>query len=112
MAGGRGLKALLAAAAVLVLLTVLAAAAGYEWLEREYHSPGPAAVSSRIDIEPGLSLRNVLARLEAAGSVHDARAVQWYLRLHGRAPRVQAGPTKFPRTRARPRFSRSSRVAR
>ena len=96
MAAGRGLKVLLAASAVLMLLAALAAAAGYEWLEREYHSPGPAAANSRIDIEPGLSLRNVLARLEVAGSVHDARAVQWYLRLHGRAPRVQAGAYEIP----------------
>ena len=28
--------------------------------------------------------------------MHDARAVQWYLRLHGRAPRVQAGAYEIP----------------
>jgi UPF0755 protein len=96
MAAGRGLKVLLAAVTVLVLLAALAGAAGYAWLEREYQAPGPAAASARIDIEPGLSLRNVLTRLAAAGSVHDARAVQWYLRLHGRAPRVQAGAYEIP----------------
>jgi UPF0755 protein len=38
----------------------------------------------------------VLARLQAAGTVRDARAVQWYLRLHDFRPLVQAGTYEIP----------------
>ncbi|HSY05539.1 MAG TPA: endolytic transglycosylase MltG [Steroidobacteraceae bacterium] len=95
MARKRG-RVLLAALAACLVLGALAAAGCYAWLEREYHAPGPGAASSRIDIESGVSLRNVLARLEAVGSVRNARAVEWYLRLQRRSPRVLAGAYEIP----------------
>ena len=45
---------------------------------------------------PGASLRGVLARLEATGTVRHARAVELYLRLRGLRPRVQAGNYEIP----------------
>jgi UPF0755 protein len=87
----------LAAALALVLLSVLgAAAAAWVWVARQYQAPGPAGAVSRVQVEPGVSLRSVLARLESGGSVRNARAVQWYLRLHGMRPRVQAGLYELP----------------
>jgi len=62
---------------VVLLVLVAAAAAGYLWLRGEFLSPGPAASASRIEVEPGASVRTVLARLETAGAVRDARAVAW-----------------------------------
>jgi UPF0755 protein len=47
-------------------------------------------------VEPGASVRDVLAKLETSGSVRNARAVEWYLRLKGLHPRVQAGAYDIP----------------
>jgi UPF0755 protein len=89
-------RARVTALALLIGVLVAAAAAGYLWLQREYRAPGPAAADSRIDVAPGTSVSSVLAQLQTAGAVHDARAVHWYLRLHGLRPRVQAGTYEIP----------------
>jgi UPF0755 protein len=91
--GRAHLRALLG---LLALLCVVAAASGYVWLRSAFQAPGPAAAAARIEVEPGASVRSVLAQLEAAGSVRNARAVHWYLRLHGLKPRVQAGTYEIP----------------
>jgi UPF0755 protein len=90
-AGRARLMGVLALAALLV-----AAAAGYLWLQQQFQAPGPQAAASRIEVGPGASVRSVLARLEAEGSVRNARAVEWYLRLRGLKPRVQAGTYEIP----------------
>lgn len=81
---------------VLVVLLAAGAAAGYVWLHSEFLAPGPAAAVSRIEVEPGASVRAVLGRLQSVGTVRDARAVQWYLRLHGSRPRMQTGTYEIP----------------
>jgi UPF0755 protein len=88
-------RALFAAGAALVVLGLVAYGL-WQVLGHEYHAPGPAAAASRTQVPAGASLRGVLRRLEAQGAVRDARAVQWYLRLHGEAPRVQAGTYEIP----------------
>jgi UPF0755 protein len=50
----------------------------------------------RIEVEPGTSVRSVLTRLESSGSLRNAGAVEWYLRLHGRKVRVQSGAYELP----------------
>jgi len=84
------------AAAVLIVALGTAATVVHDWLKREYLSPGPAAVLSRIQVEQGASVRAVLARLESQGVVHNARAVLWYLRLLGEHPTMQAGTYEIP----------------
>lgn len=87
---------------VAVIAVLLAAAAGvvarlgWQRLEEDYQGPGPAAVASRIQVAPGASLRTVLAQLEGQGAVRRARAVEWYLRLKGLHPRIQAGTYAIP----------------
>ncbi|HYB32425.1 MAG TPA: endolytic transglycosylase MltG [Steroidobacteraceae bacterium] len=81
---------LLALAGPLLLLAG-AATGGYLWLQKEFQAPGPAAAALRIEVGPGTSVRSVLTRLESSGAVRNARAVEWYLRLRGLKPRVQAG---------------------
>ena len=81
---------------VLVLLCGTAAAAAWLWLRHEYEAPGPASGAVRIEVEPGASVRSVLARLEAAGTVRNAHAVEWYLRLRGVKPRMQSGAYELP----------------
>jgi UPF0755 protein len=49
-----------------------------------------------IEVEPGASVRSVLTRLEAGGSLRNARAVAWYLRLRGSKPRMQSGAYELP----------------
>jgi UPF0755 protein len=82
--------------AAALLLAAAAAAGGYFWLSTQFRAPGPASAPSRIEVGPGASLRSVLARMEAAGSVRNARALEWYLRLRGEQPRVQAGTYEIP----------------
>jgi len=72
-----------------------AGAAGYLWLRHEFLAPGPGA-GARIEVDAGASLHGVLTHLQEAGSVRSARAVQWYLRLHGLRPRVLAGTYEIP----------------
>src|SRR5437879_11737577 len=90
---------------------MLAAGGGYFWLQQQFEAPGPAAVAARILIEPRASLRSVLGRLEASGAVRNARAVEVYLRLRRREPRVRPARTRYPRRPALGRSSRSSRRA-
>jgi UPF0755 protein len=90
---GRGL---VAALLVLVLLGAAAAAFGYHWLSRVYASPGPQGQVTRIEVTPGSSLRTVLNRLQAQGTLTDARAVTWWLRLNNRQVRVEAGVYEIP----------------
>jgi peptidoglycan lytic transglycosylase G len=83
--------------ALLTLLALVAAAGGgFLWLQSVFNAPGPGAVASRIEVGAGTSVRGVLASLEAAGRVRNARAVEWYLRLRGLKPRVQAGTYEIP----------------
>jgi UPF0755 protein len=86
----------LAALLVLVILAGIAAALGYRWLRNNYEAPGPGTVLERIEVTPGTSLRGVLIRLQAAGLLHDARAVAWYLRLQGEHPKVESGTYEIP----------------
>ncbi|HWX70284.1 MAG TPA: endolytic transglycosylase MltG [Steroidobacteraceae bacterium] len=81
-----------------VLLVLAGAAAGgaWLWLGHEFRSPGPAPAAVRIEVEPGTSVRGVLGRLEASGDLRNARAVEWYLRLHGVKPHVQSGEYELP----------------
>jgi UPF0755 protein len=83
-------------ALVLLLMCGAAAAAAWLWLQHEYQAPGPSTGAARIEVDPGASVRSVLARLEADGSVRNARAVEWYLRLHGLKPRMQSGAYELP----------------
>jgi UPF0755 protein len=95
LAHGRARVALLLLL-VLLLLIGGAAAAAWLWLQHEFQAPGPAPLAVRIEVEPGASVRSVLGKLESSGSVRNARAVAWYLRLHSLKPRVQSGEYELP----------------
>lgn len=75
----------------LLILILAAAGGGYLWLGQEFQAAGPGRSVQRLKVEPGASLRGVLTQLEKGGSLQSARAVEWYLRVHGLRPRVQAG---------------------
>jgi len=79
-----------------LFVLALAAAGGYGWLRHEYVSPGPQPGATIIDVGPGASVRSVLTALAATGTIRDAPAVEWYLRLSGVRPRVQAGRYEIP----------------
>lgn len=80
----------------LLVLAASAAAGAYLWLQQGFEAPGPAAQATRIEVAPGTSLRAVLSHLEAGGSVRNARAVEWYVRLRGLHVRVEAGEYEIP----------------
>ena len=90
--GRAGIFGLLA----LLVLAAAGAAGAYVWLKQGFDAPGPAAQVSRIEVSPGTSVRAVLNHLEAAGTVRNARAVEWYMRLTGLHVRVLAGLYEIP----------------
>ena len=93
-AGGKARVAALLA--IVLVLAGVAAGGAWLWLGREFRASGPSAAAVRIEVEPGTSVRTVLARLEASGNLRSARAVEWYLRLHGVRPRMQSGAYELP----------------
>jgi UPF0755 protein len=88
----RGLIILVAAAFFLGCFAV----GLWQRLDHEYRAPGPATAAARFEVPPGMSVRSALRRLEKQGAVRDARAVNWYLRLAGEQPRMQAGTYEIP----------------
>ncbi len=87
----RGTRLFLLGVLAALILAAAACVTGFFWLRGQYLSAGPAAAASRIEVGSGASLRSVLARLEADGSIRNAHAVEWYLRLRAQQPRIQAG---------------------
>lgn len=87
-----------ALALILVLLVVLggAAAGGYYWLQQQFFSPGPAPAPVRIQIDPGTPVRGVLTQLARQGALTNVRAVELFLRVHGRRPNVHFGMYEIP----------------
>jgi len=81
------------AKSIAALALVLAAAAGgsYYWLQMQFTRPGPAAQPVRVDVEPGSSVRSVLAGLHERGALVAPRPIELYLRLHGRQIKIKAG---------------------
>ena len=86
----------LATLLVLLILAGIAAGLGYRWLKNNFEAPGPGTTLERLEVTPGTSLRSVLAHLQAAGLLKDARAVAWYLRLKGEHPKVESGTYEIP----------------
>jgi UPF0755 protein len=82
--------------AILALVLAAAAGGGYYWLQSQFVRPGPAARAVRVDVEPGSSVRSVLAGLHARGALFAPRPIELYLRLHGRQPKIKAGTYEIP----------------
>ena len=82
-----------------------AAAGGYVWLKQSSTQPGrPHKVAYRGRAGYRACAR-CSAHLEAAGTVRDARAVQWYMRLTGRTCALRPVTTRSPRTQVPRRSS-------
>jgi len=79
-----------------LVLAILAAAAGYVLLGVEFHAPGPAATAVELKVSPGESTRAVLTRLAGLGAVAHPREAELYLRLHHRIPRIEIGTYEVP----------------
>ncbi|HEX4049284.1 MAG TPA: endolytic transglycosylase MltG [Steroidobacteraceae bacterium] len=75
----------------LALVAIAAAFAGWRWLGVQVDRPGPAATALRVQVAAGSRLRGVLAHLQRQGALRHALAVEVFLRLQGRLPRIQAG---------------------
>lgn len=88
----RGRGALL----VLWVLIVAAAAGAYVLLGENFHAPGPAPAAVRLKVSAGESTRAVLAQLAGLGALAHPRAVELYLRLHHRIPRIEIGTYEVP----------------
>jgi UPF0755 protein len=70
-------------------------AAGVLWGKRQLDAamaqPAANPNAVRIQVPPGSTLRAVLQGLQRQGTLRQARLIEWYLRLHGQHPRIQAG---------------------
>jgi UPF0755 protein len=88
------LKARSIVAAALILAA--AAGGGYYWLQEQFLRPGPASQALRVDVEPGMSVRGVLALLHERGALARPRNIELYLRLHGRRLTIKAGTYEIP----------------
>lgn len=78
---------------LLLLLCALAVVswAGWRALESSMDAPGGNDAPVRIEVQPGMRLRAILAALQQRGVLPHARLVELDLRLHGQRPRAQAG---------------------
>ncbi len=85
LAGGLG---------VLALLLVIAAFAGWRWLERWLDRPGPLPAETVLVLPRG-GLQAVAARLEESGVVDRAWAFVLAARLQGRERALKAGEYRF-----------------
>jgi len=81
---------------VFLLLVMGAATAGYYWLQYAFFAPGPAQTPIRVQVDQGASVRTVLTQLAGHGALANTRAVELYLRIHGRRPKVLAGMYEIP----------------
>lgn len=81
---------------VALLLLAAAAGGGYFWLQDQFVRAGPASQTLRVDVEPGTSVRAVLALLRARGALREPRSIELYLRLHGRHLTIKAGTYEIP----------------
>lgn len=82
------------ATSIALAILILAGAAvggGYYWLQMQFLQPGPASGALRVDVEPGTSVRSVLGVLQGRGGLRHPRAIELYLRLHGRHLKIKAG---------------------
>jgi UPF0755 protein len=86
----RSRKALLALAALATLAVPAALGFVFE-LDRDMDRAAAASEPVRIEVLAGEPLRAILQRLQQQRAIRHARWVEWYLRLHGQRPRVQAG---------------------
>jgi UPF0755 protein len=78
---------------LLIALLILGAAAGtgYYFIQGEFVHPGPATQALRVDVEPGTSVRSVLALLAQRGALERPRVIELYLRMHGERLTIKAG---------------------
>ena len=90
-ARGATAAGVLLALSLLVLVAVGAGLAGWRWLGMQMDRPGPAATALRVQVAAGSRLRGVLTHLQRQGALRGALAIEVFLRLQGRLPRIQAG---------------------
>lgn len=86
----------------LLALVVLGAIAGYAWVNRLMHEPGPHAEVVRVHVYPGRSLRATLQQIEGQGALRHAQVIEWYLRLRREPLAPKVGNYDLP-ARASPR---------
>ncbi len=86
----------LAVSLVFLLLVAGAAVSGYYMLRHAFFAPGPSQAPVRVQVDQGASVRSVLSQLAGRGVLVNTRAVELYLRLQGRRPKVLAGMYEIP----------------
>jgi len=73
-----------------------AAASGALWLGHAFREPGPAHTGLRVDVQPGLTVRQILDRLGSVGVLAHPRLTEIYLRLERKSLNVKAGEYDIP----------------
>jgi UPF0755 protein len=81
---------------IALLILGAAAAAGYYFVQEEFVRPGPATQAERVEVEPGTSVRGVLALLAQRGALSRPGVIELYLRMHGEHLTIKAGTYEIP----------------
>ncbi len=80
-------------ALVAFFVLLLACAAGAGWML--YADSAYPATAVSVVVPSGSGLASIAALLEDRGVVRNARALEWYFRMHGGADRIQAAAYDF-----------------
>ena len=83
-------------AAILALLLVMGAAAGWFWLDASFRTPGPSGQETTVEIPRGEGVRGIARRLESAGLVQNALLFEATTRIFGGERPLKAGEYSFP----------------
>lgn len=91
--GGFGFRALLALGTILVI----AATAGWLWIQREIETPhrGFAAEAVTVEVSKGATGKTILSELESRGVIRDARVARWVHRFRFRDAPLRSGEYQF-----------------
>jgi peptidoglycan lytic transglycosylase G len=81
---------------LLLAMVIIAAGAGYALLGASFRAAGPAPAAVSLKVTAGESTRTALASLAALGALAHPWAVELYLRLHHRIPRIEIGTYDIP----------------
>lgn len=89
------MRKLLLVLAALVLLGAATGAIYWRHIDAAMRLPGPNAEPVQLRVEPGTTVRGVLAELDSRGAMADRRSVEMRLRVHG-WPSIKSGRYEIP----------------
>ena len=92
----RWLKYSLFTVVAILVVTLLSLGATWVWYTQQLKAVSPGSSQKvRLTIEPGTDPSGIAALLEEKGLIRSSATFEWYVRLHGVANKLQAGPYRL-----------------